>query len=170
MSITVIANIISFVGATLMVLLGLLKSRKQILVVQSFVFAILGASNLLLGGISGVIANGVSIVRNAFSLKRDLPMAAKLGFVAVQIILTVFFNTNGLLGWLPVIAACMFTLAIDSKNPIVLKAVIIIGQAAWALFDFVLMNYSAFVFDVVAVITNALGIVFILRDRKAVNS
>ena len=69
MNIVLIANGVALVGALLMAGIGLLKKKEQILLVQCVQFAIQGAANLMLGGMTGLISNGVSIARNLFCLK-----------------------------------------------------------------------------------------------------
>ena len=61
-----IGNIVIFIGALFMVAIGLIKSKKNILIAQNFQFLIMGIGNLILGGTSGFISNMVSIARNLF--------------------------------------------------------------------------------------------------------
>ena len=161
-----IANIISFIGASLMVAIGFIKERKHILLAQCAMFLILGIANLLLGGMTGFIANTVSIGRNLWSLRFDLNLPMKILFIAIQMALSVPFNHLGLIGWLPICAVVVFTFFLSSKDERVLKVVIIFGQILWAVYDFSLKNYSAFAFDVLTVITNAIGIWQIQKLRK----
>ena len=65
----VIGNIISFAGAIVMVLIGLIKERKKILSAQIAQFSLMGLGNLVLGGPTGFITNMVSIVRNLICFK-----------------------------------------------------------------------------------------------------
>ena len=64
MNLVIIGNIIAFLGCGLMVLVGFIKEKRRILSVQCIQFTLQGASNLILGGYSGFIANVVSILRN----------------------------------------------------------------------------------------------------------
>ncbi len=49
-----IGNIISFAGAIIMVLIGLIKERKKILSAQIAQFALMGLGNLVLGGVTAL--------------------------------------------------------------------------------------------------------------------
>ncbi len=153
-----IANIISLVGAVIMVAIGFIRERDRILKAQCVQWVIMGIANLMLGGVTGLISNLVSVVRNLWSLKRELTRPVILLFIALQIALSIPFNTLGLLGWLPTIAAVSFTLFLNAKDARVLKGAIIFGQVLWSVFDISLMNYSAFVFDVFTIITSLIGI------------
>ncbi len=161
-----LANIIAFIGSLVMVGIGFIKERKHILLAQCAMFLILGIANLLLGGVTGFIANTVSIGRNLYSLRFDLGLPAKILFIAIQVALSAPFNTLGLIGWLPILAAVVFTFFLSSKDERVLKVVIIFGQLLWAIYDIYIKNYSAFAFDILTMITNAIGIWQIQRMKK----
>lgn len=51
MDIVLIANIISFVGAVIMVISGLLKTKRTILIAQNVQFSIQAVGNIMLGAI-----------------------------------------------------------------------------------------------------------------------
>ena len=53
MNIIVIGNIVAFIGAILMVLVGFIKTKRNILIAQNIQFLIMGLGNLILGGVSG---------------------------------------------------------------------------------------------------------------------
>ena len=164
------ANIISFIGSLVMVGIGFIRERRRILIAQCVQWVIMSVSNLMLGGVTGLISTAVSILRNLYSLKRDLTRPVKYGFIALQIAISIPFNKLGLLGWLPVFAAVSFTLFLDFKDERVLKLAIIFGQLLWAVFDFSLKNYAAFAFDLFTCVSTLIGIYRIVRARKAVQS
>jgi len=164
MSIIVIGNAISLVGAGIMTLIGFIKNKNKILAAQCVQFVVFASANFLLGGITGVISNGVSLVRNIFCFKKWMNTPIKLGFIAIQIVLSVFANKLGFIGWLPIIAGCVFTWFIDLENDVLFKIFIIAGQIMWAIYDFYLKNFTACFFDVLCVFTNIIGIV---RIKKA---
>lgn len=154
----IFANVISLVGAVIMVMIGFVPQRDRILKLQCVQWLIMGIANAMLGGVTGLISNLVSIVRNLWSLKRQLTVPVILVFIVLQIALSLPFNNLGLLGWLPTIAAIAFTLFLNAKDARVLKWAIIFGQVLWSIFDFSLMNYSAFAFDVFTIISSLVGI------------
>ena len=167
MNIILIANGVALVGSLLMMGIGLVKKREQILLLQCVQFTIQGAANMLLGGVTGLISNGVSVARNLFCLKCEYTTLWKILFLAVQVVLTMGVNNLGLLGWLPMISAVIYTWFLDLKDEIHLKTVMIIAQIMWVIYDFMLMNYVAFAFDLLTICSNLVGIRLILKDRKA---
>lgn len=166
LSIVLIGNLISFTGAMVMIAIGLLKSKKSILVAQCFQFAVMGIGNLVLGGVTGFISNVVSIVRNLICFRWAFTLPLKLFFIALQILLSAHVNTMGLIGWLPIIAACLFTWFLDTPNEIFLKQVIILAQVLWMVYDFTLCNYASTLFDVLTVATTLVGIFRIQKSRQ----
>ncbi len=163
--ILIIGNIISLIGCLIMVGVGFLKKKNQILLVQIVQFFFMGVGNWILGGFSGLVSNFVEIFRNAIGIKREFTTPFKVFFIAIQVIITVFVNDMGLIGWFPVIATCIFTWCMDSKSEVLLKTLIIIAQLMWAFYDFNLVNYAALTFDLLTVLSNLIGIVMIRMDK-----
>lgn len=149
-----------------MVLIGLIKQKNKILWTQTIQFAVLGAGNLILGGISGAIADFISVIRNLISLKREFTLPFKIIFIGLQIVLTAIFNNAGFIGWLPTLAACIFTWCLDTKNEILLKVLIIFAQLMWAIYDLQIKNYTTLIFDIMTCVSNTIGIFIILTKRN----
>ena len=166
MNTILLGNAVAFIGAIVMVATGLIKSKKNILIAQSVQFTIMGIGNLILGGFTGFMSNMVSIVRNVVCLKTTLTVPLKLLFIAIQIILGGLVNNLGLIGWMPVCAACIFTWILDTDNEILLKAVIIAMQVMWCIFDFTIQNYISLAMDLFTIISNAAGIFLIKKAEK----
>lgn len=165
MNIVVIANIISFVGAVIMVVSGLLKTKRNILIAQNIQFAIQAVGNILLGGYSGAAINLISIVRNVFCVFVPFTWLWKVVFIALQAGLTIWVNGLALIGLLPLLAACLFTVFLDTKNDVLLKFVLTAAQVLWAIYDFSIQNYAFFVFDILTILSNLIGIFLLVRKR-----
>ncbi len=149
-----------------MVAVGFFKEKKRILTSQCLQFLIMGAGNLVLGGISGAISDFIGIVRNIISLKINFNWIFKIIFIGLQIALTVIFNDSGLIGWLPVFATCIFTWCLDTKNEILLKLLIILAQIMWGIYDLSFKNYSTMGFDIATILSNTVGIFMICKNKK----
>ena len=166
MNIVIIGNIVSFIGSLIMISVGLMKTKRQILIMQNLQFAVMTASNLILGGVTGALSNVVGIVRNIVSSRVCFSTRWKLLFIAIQGILTIVVNKAGLLGWFPFIAAAAFTWFLDTRNERVLKGAIIFGELLWIVYDLSNRNYAGLVFDVITVFSNIAGIILITRDVR----
>lgn len=158
-----VGNIISLIGSFVMIAIGFLKKKNQILLAQCAQFGIMGAGQAVLGGFSGVVSNIVSILRNLICVKWAFTMPFKVTFIVIQILLTAAIKPVGIIAWLPAIAACLYTWFLDLKNERLLKIVIIITQLFWIVYDFSIHNYTALAFDVFTVISNCIGIIMLKK-------
>lgn len=158
MNTVLLGNTVALFGAAIMVLIGFIKSKEKMLAAQCVQFAVMGAGNLILGGVTGFIANMVSLVRNVLCFRRSMGVPLKLVFIAVQIVLAMLTKGEGFISWLPIITGCVFTWFIDLKDPVKFKLLIIGCQIAWMFYDISIQNYVSFAFDLFTVFTNLYGI------------
>ena len=128
MNTIIIGNAVAFAGAVLMVGIGLIRTRRSILLTQCAMFGLMGTANIILGGMTGAVSSLVSILRNVLCLRGPLSVPVKLFVIAIQILLSVKVNSLGWIGWLPIISACFYT------------------------------NYVAFIFDILTILSNLYGI------------
>ncbi len=166
MNMVIIGNLISFIGCLLMVGIGFIRKKERILGVQCLQFSIMGVSNLLLGALSGTISNVVSIVRNLVFARITVTTPIKLVFIALQVVLSLGVLQNGVLEWLPVLAAAIFTWFLDAKSEVTLKTVIIGTSAMWVVYDLSHMNFVAMTFDVLTICSNIIGIYMLKKGTK----
>ena len=164
MNILLIGNAVSMIGCFIMVAIGFLKKKSHILMAQSVQCAFMGAGNLILGGVSGFIANVVSILRNLVFAKCRVTLGLKLFFIALQVILSLGSLGDGLICWMPVLAAAVFTWFLDTKSESVLKLVILSTQVMWLTYDIYYRNYVATAFDLLTMGSNLIGF-FMVRKK-----
>lgn len=161
-----IGNIVALFAAVLMVIIGFVRSKKNILKLQCVQFGLYAVSNFILGGVTGSLANIFSIIRNMRCIKKDISLFEKMIYIILQIVFSALLNTSGLLGWAPVIATCIYTLLMTTKDEVVLKLVSIFGTCFWVYFDFSIRNYVSFSFDVASIISTIVGIISVISLRK----
>lgn len=159
-----LGNTIALIGAVIMVAVGFIKTKRNILLAQSAQFAIMGIGNLILGGVTGFLANMVSIVRNIVCLRTQLTVPLKLLFIGIQLLLGLPFLHNGVIGLLPILAACIFTWFLDTKSEVLLKSIIILMQIMWCVYDFTIHNYVSLAMDLFTILSNAAGIRMIKKE------
>ncbi|MBQ6801873.1 MAG: YgjV family protein, partial [Oscillospiraceae bacterium] len=131
----IVANIISIISCTMMVLIGLIKNKNKILAAQCVQFTLMGVSHYLLGGMGGVIATVVSIIRNLVFFKCKPSVPLKLLFVVLSVVLSLGTVTFNPITWLPILATSLFTWVIDSEDIIKFKKVMIITVCMWFVYD-----------------------------------
>ena len=164
MYLILIGNALAFIGAILMVAIGFLKKRNQILITQSIQFSIMGAANIILGGITGGLANFVSIVRNIICIKFEFKIYLKIIFTGLLVFLCLLTNNSGWLGILPLLSAVIYTWFLDVKNETQLKIILITTQIFWVVYDISIHNYVSFAFDIFTIISNIIGIFMIKKS------
>ena len=166
MNLVILGNIVMLAGSSLMVTVGFLKKKRQILAVQCVQCVIQSAAHLMLGAASGAIAGVLAVARNLICLKREFTLRFKLVFIAIQAVLTWAFNSMGVIGWMPFFATAIFIWMLDTKDERKLKVSIIIGQIMWTVFDWRALNLVGVAFDVFTIISNAVG-VYMLSAKRA---
>lgn len=167
MSLLLIGNGVSMVGCIIMVAIGFLKKKSHILAAQSVQCLFMGFGNLILGGVSGFIANIVSVIRNLVFAKWQPNLALKIGFILLQFLLSVSSLSSGWIAWLPILAAAVFTWFLDTKSEELLKIVIIGTMVLWLIYDVYYRNYVASFFDVLTILSNTMGFFMIRKANKA---
>lgn len=165
MNLLIIGNLISLTGCLLMVGVGFIRKKDRILAVQCLQFGIMGLGNLVLGAASGFISNMVGILRNLAFAKWKTTLPLKLGFSAAQAVLSIGALQNGMIEWLPILAAALFTWFLDTKSEAKLKIVIIVTQILWLIYDLYYLNYVATTFDVLTILSNLIGIRMVLKSK-----
>lgn len=150
----IIGNIVFLIASTISTIIGLVKDKKKYLLYQLIVFVFMGLGNVLLKGYSGFIANIISIIRNMVCLKYVYTKTLKYSFVVIQAIVTIMFNTEGIVGLLPIIAVGVYTLLMDENDGVKFKYVIILSQSCWIIYDFIIHNYVDIVFGLFTIATN----------------
>ena len=163
----VLGNGVFFLGAVILVLLGLIRTKKNILIAQILQEVFMGVGMLILGGIAGFIVDTISIFRNLVCIRWNYTLKWKLIFIGAQVGLYAAFGTEGLYGWLPVVAMCLFAWFLDSENVVLLKVLIAVMQLMWLVYDISIVNYVGMVVDVVSAVTNVVGIFLVRKKVKS---
>ena len=159
-------NIVALIGCIVMVAIGFIKKKDQILKAQCVQFALMGMGNLILGATAGFISNFIGIVRNLVFVRMEPKPWMKVGFIVVQGILTRITGGTALIEWLPLIAVTVYTWCLDMKSAIGFKCVLIFGQSLWLVYDWYYLNFSAFFFDILTMLSTAYSMLMLYRENK----
>lgn len=164
MNILLIGNAVSMIGCLVMVGIGFLKKKSHILLAQSVQCAFMGVGNLILGAWGGFTANVVSIIRNLVFARFSINLWLKLLFIGLQLVLSLGTLDGSIIGWLPILAAAIFTWYLDTNSEVTLKIVIIGTLVMWLIYDLYYYNYVSAAFDAATIISNSIGL-WMLRKR-----
>ncbi len=165
--IVLVANIIDFLAALIQVASGSIQKKAKILVVQIIQLLMQGVSMLLLGGITGAVSNVLSCYRNYLCYKGKLSPFWKAMLIAASIVMTIAFNTQGLLGFLPAAVCAVYILLMDVKDPIKFKLLVTLSFIPWMVYHFILKSYVGALFDAASVATNAITLFVMLLGKKS---
>ena len=160
------ANIIDFVAALIQVASGSIKKKGRILLVQIVQLLMQGVSMLLVGGITGAVNNALSCLRNYLCYKDKLNGLWKAVIIVASVALTVCFNDQGLLGIIPVAVCTVYILLMDLKDPIAFKLLVTLSFVPWVFYHFFVGLYVASVFDVLSVVTNAVTLGIMIKEKR----
>ena len=163
----IIANIISIISCTMMVLIGLIKNKNKILLSQCVQFTLMGVSHYLLGGMGGVVATVVSILRNLVFFKFKVSVPLKIFFVFLSVVLSLGTVSLNPVTWLPILATSLFTWVIDSEDIIKFKNVMILTVCMWFVYDAYHLNFVSAAFDAFTVVSTGYSVWSIKKERKA---
>ena len=162
-----LGNLISFVGCILMVSVGFIKKKERILTAQCLQFGIQAVGHAVLGAIPGAISGVVGIGRILALTHWKATAWLKLAFIGLQALLTYWFGATTFIEWIPVVSIIAYTWFLDTEDVILFKVVNIVGAAMWVVHDLHYLNYVAVAFDVGAIVTTAIGMVMVLKERAA---
>lgn len=162
----IIGNIIALIASILMVYSGMLKQKKKILYFQTVQIGMSVISNIVLGGITGAIINGLSMVRNILCYKDKLGIKEKMVITILAVILTFKFNNLGYIGLLPLISTVTYIWLMNIKSVKNFKLLIVFTMFMWFIYDIVIKSYTSAVFDFMNIIAN---IVTILQIKSVKN-
>ena len=164
-----IANLFSTAACIVMVVLGFVRKKENLVKGQAIQLGLLAVSNTLLQAFSGTIGNVIGVIRCFILPKAKKPLNWKIGFIAVQFVITllmmVFVTKDYAVWqcWIPFTYAVILTCVLDSKSVVVFK--IAIAQALFFFFDLYYVNYGSMAADLLTVFTNVTSVLF--YDLKA---
>lgn len=149
-----------------MIAVGLIKEKKHMLLTQCAQFGFQSLGNLVLGSINGFFSCILSVIRIFVFTKVKVTVWLKLGFLAIQLCLTLWMGACTIYEWIPFMSVLAYTWYLDTENPVTFKFVNLIGVTLWAFHDIHYLNYAAFTFDILTVISTVAGMAILMRGRK----
>jgi hypothetical protein len=162
----IIANIIDLVAAFVQVGSGAIKKKTKILVVQTVQLLMQAVSMLLLGGVTGAVSNVISCFRNYLCYKEKLTTVWKIIIIAASIGMTIALNEQGLLGIIPAAVCTIYIIFMDIKDPVKFKLLVTLSFIPWMVYHFILKSYTGAIFDAATVVTNAVTLFKMIRDKE----
>lgn len=149
-----------------MVLFGLIKDKRRMLLTQIVQFFMQSLGNLVLGSITGFFSCIVSVFRIFIFMKLRVTVWLKLAFIVLQAGISLAVGAETIFEWLPFFSMVAYTWYLDTEDPITFKIVNLIGVIMWTFHDFHYVNYAAFSFDILTIVSTLAGIYILLHEKK----
>ena len=149
-----IANIIDLIASMVQIYSGTVKDKGKILLLQIFKLVIQSVSMIILGAIPGAISNVLSCIRNYLCYKNIFTWPIKIILILLSLILTVMFNNQGILGYLPFAVCTVYVLFMDIKDPFKFKLLVTLTFIPWIFYFLIIQSYTGAFFAAATVVTN----------------
>ena len=150
----VIANVIDFIASMVQIYSGTVKDKGRILLLQILQLGMQTVSMVLLGAIPGAISNVLSCIRNYLCYKNIFTWPIKIILIVLSLILTVAFNNQGLLGYLPFAVCTVYVLLMDMKDPVKFKLLVTLTFVPWVFYFLIIKSYTGAFFAAMSVVTS----------------
>ena len=161
----IIANVIDFIASMVQIYTGAIKEKTKILLFQILQLGLQTVSMLLLGAIPGAISNVLSCIRNYLCYKNIFTWPIKIILIVLSLVLTVVFNNQGLLGYLPFVVCTVYVLFMDIKDPFKFKVLVTLTFVPWVFYYLVIKTYTGAFFAVTTVITNIWTLIKMKKEK-----
>ncbi|MGI6248935.1 MAG: YgjV family protein [Acutalibacteraceae bacterium] len=158
-----IAQLIGFVGMSLMVFSFQQKSRKGILVAQMVGEAFWVVHYGMLGAYTGMALNILGVIRCYVYSQRETKKWAN--HTAVPIIFFIASIITGILSWtgpaslLPMAAVCITSFVLWSKKPNIVRAFSYPGCTFWLIFNLINRSYAGVLTELFNLASITVGII-----------
>ena len=133
---------------------GTVKDKGKILLLQILQLGIQSVSMIILGAIPGAISNVLSCIRNYLCYKNIFTWPIKIILILLSLILTVMFNNQGILGYLPFAVCTVYVLFMDIKDPFKFKLLVTLTFIPWIFYFLIIQSYTGAFFAAATVVTN----------------
>ena len=155
MNVILLANIIALIGQGFSVYASTRKDKNSILFHQSIFWAIISFSSWLLKGYSAIVTNILGITRNLLSIKGISNRYLNYILIALCILFGYLFNSNGLIGYLPIIANVAQSLVVLNEKAQTRHVQIVncFASICWTFFNFTIKSYVGCIFNIIAALS-----------------
>ena len=153
-------------GCILMITSGVPKKKSSILRLQNLQLSLMTIGNGLLGSTAGTLTNLFGLARNFIQLSGVMTRRLQIALVVANILCVIPLNNLGWVGYLPLLATCLFTIVVNCKNIITYKCIFIVTCILWLVHDIVIKAYTTIPFDLFGIVTNLVSIFQTLRATK----
>ena len=152
-----------------------LSSKREKIIIFKFISDLLWLINqLLIGGYTGAVLNGIAAGRECVFYNRDKKKWATsrlwlFFFLAVTLVSPTISLVSGGEGWyaiLPAIGSCASVIGFDSRHPNIMRYMSFVVNTLWRCYNVIINNVSATVSCVILLLSALIGTVNMLVQKK----
>lgn len=166
----IIGNGLGLISTLLVVASGAVKSRRTSVLLQFLHEAACSCGDLVLGGYSGAIVDGVDAVRDVLSYRNKLTQRLKMVLIFVASALIFYFNNLGLIGLLPLVATVFYTLNINTQDPVRYKLCLMLTWVLGLIYNLAILSLVGAAVQAAALVGGAISLVRLRREARAVDA
>ena len=148
-----LANILTIIGETTLFVASTRKNKRDILIFQIVCMFLTSVASYLLKGYSGIVMGVLGIIRNILSIKNIGSRPLSYLFISSAIIFGCYFNNNGFLGYLAILANVSQSLVILNRKASTrqIRLACAFSSMCWCIYNLAIKGYAGAAFN----ITNA---------------
>ena len=162
-----LANILTVIGESTLFIASTRKNKKEILIFQIICMSFMTVASYLLKGYSGIVMGILGIARNILSIKNIGSRPISYIFIGMAIVFGAYFNNNGILGYLAIIANVSQSLFILNRKASTrqIRLACSFSSMCWCLYNLAIKGYAGAAFN----LTNSLSYLYnaLKKDQKA---
>lgn len=166
----IIGNIFSFFSAVCIAISVIKRSKKDFMLWQIGDTAFGIIANIALFAYAALVISIVCLIRNCLSYMNKLTKNITLVLLVLSVIVGVYANNLGIIGWLPIIASASYTICIYlTKNEQQMRYALVINMILWFVHNLYVMAYPSAIANIVLCLWTAIQIIQENKRRKRLN-
>ena len=150
MNIVLLANALTLIGEIVLFIGTTRKNKKEILICQIICMFLASISSWLLKGYSGIVMGVLGIIRNILSINNIGSRPLSYIFIGSAIVFGCWFNNNGFLGYLAILANVSQSLAILNRKASTrqIRLACAFSSMCWCIFNLAIKGYAGAAFNI----------------------
>ncbi len=155
----ILGNLLSLSSAVMLCLSSLTRDKRKCYLYQAIECVILLIAQAVFGKASAVIVMFIALLRNILIYYRFY----NASYVAIVFIFTgilgAAFNTDGIIGLIPTIAAMIYSITAHlAKSFAAVKSALLLNLVAWVVYSFLIYDFASVLINITAAILNLCSI------------
>lgn len=143
------------------------KKDKDILITNAIVNVLCSVQYFLLGGYTGTLCCIIAVIRNILFYGRKKEKT--FWFLVIYLFLNILIGVicyDGIFSLLPVVCACIYSIALWSKDEKLLKKCLIIIGTMGTIYDISVKAYSGLSLNLIDLITGLIQTIKYSKEKK----